>query len=124
MFWHIDYTQSPVILVSFFDGDINDNSFNEYCIDFKKIFTHAKDNNIKLKIIMNMNFNKIIPLKYIYKNMKFMKEIRQLGVEHFTKIYFILKNNISRILLKTIFTLLKPATPYEIHSSINDINIF
>ena len=124
MFWHIDYSQSPVILVSFFDGEINDDTFNDYCIDFKKIFLHAEEKEIKLNIIMNMEFNKMIPLKYMYKNMKFMKEIRQLGVKHFIKIYFILKNNISRILLKTIFTLLKPATPYEIHSSINDINIF
>lgn len=116
MFWTIKYNNSPNIYVNIFDGIINNKTFDKYCVEFLKIFLYAKNNKIKLNIVFNISLTCIPPINIIYKNISFMKKIRDLGKKYLIKLYFILENNISRNLMTLLFSLIKPVTPYEICS--------
>ena len=116
MFWNINYDNSPDIYVNIYDGVINNETFEKYCIEFLKIFLYAKNNKIKLNLVFNISLNHVPSIKIIYKNIFFMKKIRQLGIKYLIKLYFILENKISRNLMSVLFSLVKPSTPYIICS--------
>ena len=122
MFWEIDYSKSPIINVSIIDHIINDELFDEYCLEILNIFKHSKEINKKLTLIINIKFKEFPKMNYIYKNVKFLKKVKKLGEIYFSKIYYILDNNITKVFLSIVFTLVPPTIEYEIVESIKNIS--
>ena len=129
MFFEINLSLFPIVLIKFKNQEINDRDFDFFLRSWENIYSYKKN----FALIFDMIDMPIYSLRYSFKMASFIKKIRGFSIQYLKKSIMIIDNDKILQMLKFIFYLQPPVADIYItkenvenilHHIENDNNIY
>ncbi len=105
-------------------GNINDENFEEYKVNYLNLLINCKKKRDKIILIPDLNSNYEMPMKYIFKLALFNKKLFKFNKLYLRAVCIFSQSKSFKNLLKIYLSLITPSSPYKLCSCFDKINIF
>jgi len=114
----------PVVYFYLGDEEINEELFESYKVNYLNLLIKCKREKKKMILISDLNTEKSLPIKYVFKQAMFNRKINKFNELYVAAVCIYCKNKSFKNILKMYFTLTKPASPYKLCTSLEKITTF